>query len=76
MKEDYEINEGVFTIYNTLIALKSHYYNILPKDVEDKTYEYLEYLRKNLEKDYIPNLDIIDGALIDRVVYDKGTIEK
>lgn len=68
MKKDYEINEGIFIIYNSLKALRSEYQFQLPKDVKDKTDEYLCYLGGILEKDF-ENLDIVNNKLIDRVYF-------
>ena len=68
MQKDYEINEGIFVIYNTVKSLKSEYSYELPKEVMDKTIEYMKYLRNILETDYEPR-DIENNKLIDRIIF-------
>lgn len=70
--KEYQINEGVFVIYQTIESLYQKYYGCIPKEIENKILELFSSCIDLLDinsKD-IESMDIVKKELLWKVIYD------
>ena len=74
LTEEYEKDERVTALYNVLIPFAQFHQNY-DEEVEKKLEELIELLRTRMENRNSTGLDIVDTKYIERIFYDKDTLE-
>ena len=71
--KEYQINEGVFVIYQTIESLYQKYYGCIPKEIENKILELFSscITNLNINSKELEGYDIIEDNLIWKVTYEK-----
>ena len=73
--KDYVVDEQELVAYHMLQLFYSTYGRIVPEKCEEHLKQALDYLVKDLEKDYPKDLDIVDDVLIERISFNEDTLK-
>lgn len=71
-RQEVKQQEGVLVIMNTLDALYRNYRHGLDNETNKVLGKCLNKLEKIYRRDYVNNVDVVDGDLVERLVYDDG----
>ncbi len=72
IRQEVKQSENILVIYNTIDILYRHYRGSLSKDTDSILSKCVKGLEKIYYKDYLHNIDLVEGDLVERLVYDDG----
>ncbi len=72
IRQEVKQTENILVIYNTLDILHKYYRGTLTKEMDTILSKCIRGLEKIYYRDYLHNIDLVDGDLVERLVYDDG----
>ena len=73
--KDFVVDEQELVAYHMLQLFYSTYGRAVPEECEEHLKQALDLLVKDLEKEYLNGLDIVDDKLIERITFNEDTLK-